>query len=166
MDAPLERVRDPAHVEYGELPEVARALRALGSSRQNAGSFQLQFFHALLEARRRAADARSVSARLRAFDASELTRALDRTIERIVLEWPDKRESVRRALRAQLHERANPYSTALTELATLTEAALAADEDAQLTTWRAWTTQLAAVFVAADRSWTALRGVVRALPRQ
>ena len=100
-----ERARDPSQVEYGELPELTRALRALGSSRRGGGSLQSQFFLPLLDARRRAAEARSAAACLRAFDSAELGRALERAIERILAEWPDDRSSARRALRAELLER-------------------------------------------------------------
>jgi hypothetical protein len=160
-----ERVRDPSQVEYGELPELTRALRALGSSRRSGGSLQSQFFHPLLDARRRAADARSPAARVRAFDAAELRRALDGSLQRIVAEWPDRREPIRRALRAELTERVAVYARALQTLAERAAAAVAADEESRLSAWRDWTTQLAATFDAADRGWLALRSAVDALPR-
>jgi hypothetical protein len=158
------RARDPSEVEYGELPELTRALRALGSSRRSGGSLQSQFFLPLMEARRRAADARSAIACLRAFDAVELGRALEKTLDRIVAEWPDARESARRALRAELLERVNGYTHALKQLSVRGTAALAADEPSRLAAWRGWTIQLAATFEAADRSWIALGPVVEALP--
>ena len=166
MDVPLHRASDPDQVEYGELPELTRALRALGSSRRSGGSLQSQFFHPLVDARRRAADARSAPARVRAFDSALLAQALERSIDRIIADWPDKRESVRRALRAEMQERASPYANALAVLADRATEAIAADEPRRLETWRAWTVQLAATFVAADRSWLALRSVVDALPRR
>src|SRR5262245_46315246 len=160
MDVPHDRAPDVDRVEYGELPELTRALRALGSSRRGGGSMQSQFFHPLIDARRRASDARTPAARLDAFDAGELARALDKTIERIIADWPDKRDSVRRAMRAELHERAGPYSDALTRLAECAAAAGSAEESARLETWRAWTAQLAATFAAADRTWLGLQSVV------
>jgi hypothetical protein len=160
-----ERARDAANVEYGELPELTRALRALGSSRRG-GSSQLLLFGPLLEARRRAADARSVHARVRAFSAGDLNRALERAIERIVADWPDARSPARRALRHELVERVEPYSAALRDLGKLATDAIDADESRQLSAWRSWTRQLVAVFEAADRSWLAIRPVVEALPRR
>lgn len=162
MDAP--RPRAPHQVEYGELPELTRALRALGSARRGGGSYQSLFFLPLLEGRKRAAEARSAAACLRAFDAAELARGLDRSIDRILLEWPDARPSARRALRAELLERVGEYSRSLERLAERAQAALAADEHARLAAWRGWTVQLAATFDAADRSWLALRAVIDALP--
>jgi hypothetical protein len=159
-----ERARDPSQVQYGELPELTRALRALGSARRSGGTLQSQFFLALLDARRRAADAKNAPARVKAFNAGELRKSLDRAIERIIAEWPDARESIRRALRAELIERVHIYTTALALLDVRAAAALSADEPERLDSWRAWTVQLAATFDAADRSWMALRTVVEALP--
>ena len=159
-----ERVRDATTVEYGELPELTRALRALGSSRRG-GSSQLLLFGPLLEARRRAADARSVQARVHAFNAADLNRSLDRAIERIVTDWPDARPAARRALQHELVERAGAYSRALRELDQRAATALDAGEGDRLSAWRGWTLQLAAVFETADRAWLAIRPVVEALPR-
>jgi hypothetical protein len=159
------RARDAASVEYGELPELTRALRALGSSRRG-GSSQLLLFGPLLEARRRAADARSVHARVRAFGAADLNRALERAIERIVAEWPDERPPARRALRHVLVERVGPFSAALRDLEQFATAAIDADASSQLSAWRAWTRQLVIIFEAADRTWLAIRPVVEALPRR
>lgn len=166
VDDAIQPARDPDQVEYGELPELTRGLRALGSSRQSGGSLQSLFFHPLVDARRRAADAKTPPARIGAFDPRQLVQALDRAIDRIVAEWPDKRDSVRRALRAEMQERASPYANALALLAERAAEALAADESGRLETWRAWTVQLAATFIAADRSWLALRSVVEALPKR
>ena len=160
-----ERARDAANVEYGELPELTRALRALGSSRRG-GSSQLLLFGPLLDARRRAADARSVHARVRAFSAGDLNRALERAIERIVADWPDSRPAARRALRHELVERVTPYSSALRELEQLATQAIDADESSQLSAWRRWTQRLIGVFEAADRTWLAIRPVVESLPKR
>lgn len=160
-----ERTRDAATVEYGELPELTRALRALGSTRRG-GSSQLLLLGPLLEARRRAADARSVHARVRSFSAPDLNRALERAIERIVADWPDARPPARRALRHELVERVEPYSATLRVLAKLAADVIDADENSQLSAWRNWTRQLVSVFEAADRTWLAIRPVVEALPKR
>ncbi len=159
-----DRVREPSQVDYGELPELTRGLRALGSSRRSSGVFQSQFFMPLVEARRKAAEARDAQACLRAFNPHELTRALERAIDRIISGWPDARPSARRALRAELSDRVANYLDALEKLSERAKAALGADEDARLEAWRAWTIQLAATFDAADRSWMSLRSVVDSLP--
>jgi hypothetical protein len=171
----MERRRgsDASEVAYGELPELTRGLRALGSPRHSGGlhavsgattRLHADFFHALLEARRTATAARTPDGILRAFDAGELSRAMDKLIERIVVEWPDERTSARRALRTGLRERTEEYAAALSELRARADAALHASPDDQLDAWRSWTTQLVATFHAADRAWMALRSVVDALP--
>jgi hypothetical protein len=159
-----DRARDAANVEYGELPELARALRAMGSTRRSSGERQSHFFLSLIDARRRAADATTPAARIAAFDAAELSRALERALDRILTDWPDKRPSARRALRAELTDRVAPYTAALKVLAGSAIGALNAAEGDRLTAWRAWTTQLAVVFDAADRTWIALQSVVDTLP--
>ena len=164
-----QRTRDASQVAYGELPELARTTRALGSQRASGGSpavgtMQSQFFLPLLEARRRAADARDPASRIRAFDAKELARQLDRSVDRIVNDWPDARASTRRAVRAQLVERVSGYSQALAHLETRASEAIAAAESSRLDAWRAWTAQLAATFEAADRCWLALRSAADSLP--
>jgi len=151
-------------VEYGELPELTRTLRALGSSRRGGTSQEL-FFNPLLDVLKRAASARTPGAKIRAFDATDLRRALDKSLERIVSEWPDDRPSVRRALRAELSHRVLPYTDALAQLSHHAAAATDAAEDAKLDTWRAWTRQLVLVFDVADRTWLALRNVVDSLPK-
>ena len=154
---------DPRQVGYGELPEVARALRAFGSARSGAGAMQSLFFRPLLDARRKAADARTPEARVRAFDAGELRAGLERCLARIVAEWPDAREPARRAIRAQLSERVADYENHLVELAGAGVAVRSADEAARLDSWRAWTARLHATFHAADRAWLAIQGVVETL---
>src|SRR5688572_24551272 len=111
-----ERQRDARSVEYGELPELTRGLRALGSSRHDARALQSVFFQPLVEARRKAADARDAEAKVKAFDARELERQLERVVDRIVNDWADPRASARRAVRAQLKERVAPYAESLAEL--------------------------------------------------
>ena len=159
-----ERLREASLVEYGELPELTRTLRALGSSRRGGTSQEL-FFNPLLDVLKRAASARTPAAKIHAFDATDLRRALDKSVERIVNDWPDDRASVRRALRAELGHRVAPYTEALSRLSERAGAAIDAPEQSKLESWRAWTTQLAVVFDVADRTWLGLRNVVDSLPR-
>ena len=159
-----ERIREAATVEYGELPELTRTLRALGSSRRGGTSQEL-FFNPLVEVLKRAASARTPDAKIRAFDAADLRRALEKSIERIIADWPDDRPSARRALRAELHHRVESYTDALVTLSERALAAHAAGEAERLESWRGWTVQLAMVFDVADRTWLTLRNVVDSLPR-
>lgn len=158
------RQRDAGSVGYGELPELTRGLRAFGSSRHDARSLQHVFFQPLMDARRRAAEARSAEGIIRAFEVRELARQLDGVVERIVSEWPDVRASARRAVRAQLAERVAPYADALDALAIREAELRAAEEGDRLMAWRSWTAQLAVVFVCADRSWLSLQSAAGSLP--
>lgn len=160
------RARQPGEVEYGELPELTRTLRALGSPRRSGGAAQQQFFSPLLEARRRAASTRDVDAVVRAFDGAALARALERQLEAIARGWPDDRTAARRALRAEIQERTREYRAALALLDERSAELLAASNTDQerLAAWRAWTTQLAAAFQAADRAWMSISAVADGLP--
>lgn len=160
------RHRDSGRVGFGELPEFARALRALGSARRSGGERQSHFFFALIEARRRAADAADPDGRIRAFDSAELSRALERAMDRLVSEWPDKRASARRALRAELGHRVEPYSLALQTLSDRAGELATASRDDRLVAWQAWTAQLGRVFEAADRAWLSLTALVDTLPAE
>lgn len=160
MDS-IEQASRPEDVAYGDLPELTRGLRALGSTRAG-GALQSQFFQPLLDARRRAADARSADARVSAFNAADLQRALEKLLERIVAEWPDARDSARRALRTELQERTSSYLEALKNLANRAHDLRTADESVRLAAWRAWTAELVAVFGVADRTWLTLRPVIEA----
>ena len=164
MTDELPRARRSHEVEYGELPELARTLRALGSPRRSGGTMQQQFFAPLLDARRLAAASADAEDAVRAFDGAALARAFDRMVEIIVQGWPDTRESARRALRAELRERARDYRAALGALDDRAADLLAASDLERLDAWRAWTVQLAAAFDAADRAWLAVRSIVDALP--
>jgi hypothetical protein len=158
------RIKGSDEVEYGELPELARSTRALGSARRSGGERQSHFFLALLDARRAAEQASTPVARIDAFDTAELNRALDRAIERFLADWPDKRPSVRRALRAELAQRVMGYSAELSALAQRSREVRGATDGDKLTAWRAWTAQLSRTFDAADGAWLALASVSDSLP--
>jgi hypothetical protein len=157
------RAREPDEMEFGELPELTRALRALGSSRRNAGAMQALFFRPLLDARRKAESSRAPEGKLNAFDHAELEAGLQRVIDRIVAEWPDAREPARRAIRAQVAERVQDYEAELHRLRDAATSVRSADEPARLAAWRVWTKQLRAVFTCADRTWLAVEMAVKAL---
>lgn len=118
-----------------------------------------------MDARRKAAAARTPEARIAAFEAADLRRALQRLIDRVVAGWPDTRDSARRALRTELEDRAAPYTQALDDLAARAGIVGSSDKSARSDAWRSWTMQLITTFAAADRTWSALRSVVEATRR-
>lgn len=162
----LSRARDPHEVEFGELPELTRALRALGSSRRNAGAMQAHFFRPLLEARRKAEDARSAAAKMRAFDDAALAAGLWSCVDRIVADWPDSREPARRAIRSQIVERVRDYENHLRSLRDAASKVESAGESERLGAWRAWTAELRGVYQCADRTWLAIESLVKSLSRK
>jgi F0F1-type ATP synthase membrane subunit b/b' len=161
----LPRGREPHEVDFGELPELTRALRALGSGRRKAGAMQAHFFRPLMDARRSAESARSATARLRAFDAAALEAGLNDSVDRIVAASNDTREPARRAFRAQIRERVEDYAGALAQLREAAANVARADESSKVDAWRAWTAELRAVFKCADRTWLTIERVLSALPQ-
>lgn len=161
-DAPSFRARLLAACRA--LPEVTRALRALGSrrgargARRNPGDKEARFFAPLIRARRAAMDARSAANVVSAFDAARLAKAHADTILLFSEELSAGHPARRRALEAELSDATEQLSQALDALAEL--AILAASDVDDLVRWRAWATGVQSVFEAADRSWTAVEPIV------
>ena len=152
----------PSELAFGELPELTRTLRALGSARRAPGPVQSMFFRPLLDARKRAAEARDAHARVRAFDAAQLEKSLDACVERIVAQWPDTRDAAQRAFHAQVSERLVEYRAALVRLQHAGRR-VTDSSDPDASAWRAWTAEVRSLFETADRSWIAIQSVVEAL---
>jgi hypothetical protein len=142
------------------LPEVTRALRALGSRRgagglrRNPGDREARFFAPFISARRASMDAREARAVIAAFDPRELARSLNATVTVFAREVAAGHPARQRALEAELSdgiERLEAALAALQELAT----AAAGDVD-DLARWRTWAAGVQQVFEAADRAWVAI----------
>src|SRR4051812_6555142 len=92
------------------LPEVTRALRALGSrrglagARRNPGDRETRFFSPLIAARRASMDARDARAVIAAFDPRELARSLKATITVFAREGAAGHAARQRALDAELSD--------------------------------------------------------------
>jgi hypothetical protein len=146
------------------LPEVTRALRALGSrrglrgTRRNPSDREGRFFAPFIAARRAAMEARDASAVIASFDARQLARSVAATIMAFTDQQSAGHPARRRALEAELTDAAEELSTALTTLAALAADA-AADVD-DLARWRSWAAGVQSVFEAADRSWLTIEPVV------
>ncbi len=143
------------------LPEFTRGLRVLGSRRGGDRDAQWRFFAPLLQARRRLEQETDFDRRLDAFDAAALAGRLSQVITALAAERCPDRAPDRRALEAQLTDAAAPVFTRLRALEATTARARAAPDDRGFVAWRAWVTHVMAVFVAADRSWSA---AVKLLP--
>ena len=142
------------------LPEVTRALRALGSRRgtgglrRNPGDREARFFAPFISARRASMDAREARMVISAFDPKELARSLAATITVFAREGAAGHPARQRALEAELSDGIEGLESALDQLKALADAA-AQDVD-DLGRWRAWAVGVQHVFEAADRAWVAI----------
>jgi hypothetical protein len=142
------------------LPEVTRALRALGSrrgtggTRRNPGEREARFFAPFISARRASMDAREARGVISAFDPRELTRSLNATITVFARERAAGHPARQRALEAELADGIEQLESAL---ARLQELAMKASSDVDdLIRWRAWAAGVQQVFEAADRAWVTI----------
>lgn len=161
-------VRDELLLRCRTLPEVTRALRAFGSRRGHrstraaAATDQTQFFAPLLEARRKAGGAGAPAAVIAAFDASELTKAIEGSVAAFVAERHAENGPARRAFEAELTDLTEPLLVSLQELGEAAARATEAIDDLSL--WRAWSAQLRATFEVADRVWLTLDDALESAP--
>jgi hypothetical protein len=141
--------------EFTGLPELTLSLRSLGSGRGRVagGEEQARFFAPFLEARRRAASARSASEAIAAFNVARLGAALDETVRALAIARFPSRPPARRAFEAALADAVQPLYAALRLLRDRTP--LPADS-ADPERWRVWLDGLRAAFEAADRVWGAV----------
>ncbi len=137
------------------LPEFTRGLRVLGSRRGGDRDAQSRFFAPLLQARRRLEEETDFDRRLDAFQAPALSERLSQVIAALAAERCPDRAPDRRALEAQLTDAAAAVFTRLRALEATTARARSAPDEQGFVAWRAWVAHVTAVFVAADRSWSA-----------
>lgn len=143
------------------MPELTRALRTLGSSRQHTRrAAQREFFAPLLDARRRAEESVGRAAMVRAFDPDRLNRALDGYLAQLAERSADARPAARRAFAAQAEEAMAPVRAAIEEVRRTARAAAEPPVDGRLGAWRQWSGALEALFRAADHCWALLQPTV------
>lgn len=146
------------------LPEVTRALRALGSrrgvrgSRRNPSDREGRFFAPFISARRTSMEVRDPASVIGAFEARGLAAAMAGTIVSFSDELSAGHPARRRAMEAELSDAADHLSAALTALEDL--AARALDDVDNLVRWRLWAAGVQRVFEAADRAWIDIEIVV------
>lgn len=146
------------------LPEVTRALRALGSrrgargTRRNPTDKEGRFFAPLIAARRASMETRDAGGVIAAFGAKRLAQEIAATTLDFAAELAAGHPARRRALEAELSDAGDQLSAALNELEQL--AALAVSDVDDLGRWRAWAASVQHVFEAADRAWVSIEAVV------
>lgn len=145
------------------LPEVARALRALGGSRDDAGArrddlgpARQRFFAPLMQARRRLAGEVPLEWLVAGFDAVVLTERIRGVVGTLAAERQPTSLPHRRAMEARLLDACDALFMAL-DRADAAGKALAEDDEARrFVRWRAWAEHVRLVFVEAGRAWRAL----------
>jgi hypothetical protein len=146
------------------LPEVTRALRALGSRRASRGTrrnptdTEGRFFAPLIAARRASMDARDAPSVVASFDADRLSREISAIVLDFAAEGGGGHPARRRALEAELTDVSEQLFLALTELGQVARHALSDVDD--LAAWRSWAATVQRVFEAADRSWSAIEPII------
>jgi hypothetical protein len=146
------------------LPEVTRALRALGSRRGSRGTRrsppdkEARFFAPMIAARRASMESRDAGGVIAAFGAKRLAQEVTATILDFAAVQAAGHPARRRALEAELGDASEQLTVALADLEQL--AALAISDVDDLGRWRAWAAGVQHVFEAADRSWAAIEPIV------
>lgn len=141
------------------IPELTRALRALGSQRGSHadGAAHAAYFAPLLAARREAAmrmDAGDAAGALDPLAAGALRKALRTGRAALAEVSPDG--APRRAMLARLAEACEPLEASIEALAVAETDLRRADVLARAAAWRRWSAALARVFEMADRCWPAV----------
>ena len=160
-DPRVAQVADAILVRGRTMPELARAIRALGARR--GGAAQDAFFQPLLEARRHAV-AGGLAA-LDAFDPAALRLAFEHRLVSLAAERAAERPPARRALEARLLDAAEPLFAALVPLAGAADRVRTAPPAEALRHWRGWVQALRAVFDRADAAWAELQAALEHTPQ-
>jgi len=142
------------------LPEVARGLRALGTPHGVWAEAHARFFAPLLQARRRLEGDEPMDWKVAGFDTTVLAERMRGVLATLALERYASRPPYRLALEAGLLQASEPMFRQLDRLALAARAVHAGDDARRFVEWRSWAAELRALFVDADRSWSATRVVL------
>ena len=135
------------------LPEMTRALRALGASRTPSRAEHDRFFAPFLLARRKAESTHDPEAQAAAFDIAALRARMDELARAIAAERYPEHPAARRALEAELAECLEPLTAPLARVADAAARMRAETDEMRLVAWRSWAGELAGLFACADRCW-------------
>lgn len=142
------------------VPELTRSLRVLGSPRTQLGPEHDRFFAPLLDARRAAERAATPEAAQGALDARKLRAALSARLREIAAERYPSEPPERRALEAELFERAASMLARFDALERAQEVFATCGARERFGRWRAWSAALQEVFASADDCWPAIGAVL------
>ena len=142
------------------LPEVARGLRALGTPYGVWADAHARYFAPLLQARRRLEGDEPMDWKVAGFDAAVLAERMRGVLAALSLERYASRPPYRRALEAGLLHASEPMFRRLERLTLAARAVHEGDDARRFEEWRRWAGEVRALFVDADRSWSATRLVL------
>lgn len=146
------------------LPELTRALRAVGARRGAPGAEHDRFFAPLLEARARARAAEAWPAQLSAFAPAAFRTAWTELLRDLAAARHADSPPDRRALEAELEEALERALDSLAMVDATAERLRAAGDAERLRRWREWVDALARLFAEADRGWLAVLPVLASAP--
>lgn len=138
------------------LPEMARGMRTLATSRGGPAELQKKFFGPLLIARRQLAEPEAIDWRVARFDGTSLRERLKAVLLEIARErYPDQAPH-RRALEAHLTEAAEPLLAQLSAVDGAATLVRTGSDGTRFVAWRRWAHEVKAAFRESDRTWLAV----------
>lgn len=140
------------------IPELTRALRALGSRRGLPGTSHDAWFAPLLSARRSLEGVTDPLRQVAMLDAPQLSQTMATVITQLAVIQAPTDAAAQRAIEAILEEAAEPMFEAIERMAIAADALRGGALDTRLADWRRWMDSVRAVFVATDESWRAITG--------
>ncbi|MGH7720623.1 MAG: hypothetical protein ACREON_17470 [Gemmatimonadaceae bacterium] len=148
------------------LPEMMLSLRGFGSHRAQPGAEHVRFFDLLLEARRRAEQARDTDELVRAFDAPKLRAEVEQRLKEFAAErYPDS-SADRRAVFAELSDCAAALLAEIDALSGHERALLESESASQFANWRRWSDAVRRIFERADACWFGMLPILDAPVRR
>jgi hypothetical protein len=159
-DASLHALAGALVARACAMPELARALRALGALRGEHPEWREGWFAPLLAARRRVEGVGDPLRQVEVLDADALATDLRDALSVAAHRLAGDDAPLRRGYDAALQQEAENVFTALDRLALAADVLRGSALDTRLADWRRWVAELASVFEAADRAW---HGMARVL---
>ncbi len=153
-DAPgLDRAWHGLSQRACTLPEVARALRALGLAHGAAAEDHARFVAPFLQGRRRLESGEPVDWLVAGFDAGTLAERTRGVLAAMAMQRHAERPPHRRAFEARLHDACERLFVSLDKVGAAAAAVHAAADATRFEAWRAWAGTVQALFAETERAW-------------
>lgn len=135
------------------LPEVARALRALGMAHGAAAEDHARFVAPFLQGRRRLESGEPVDWLVAGFDAGTLAERTRGVLAAMAMQRYADRPPHRRALEARLHDACERLFGSLDRVAAAAGEVHGAADATRFDAWRGWAGTVQALFAETERAW-------------